>query len=211
MKQTLNPRIYVERTLAIVKPDAVHRAEEIEEAILESGFTIVQKRTLQLSPEQCSDFYADQYGKLSFPSLTAFMSSGPIIALTLACHDAIARWKSIMGPGNSIQAREIHPESLRAKYGTNELKNALHGSETIHAAVREIKFIFPNTVIEPVPSREDPNQYLSRLVNPTLLHGLTEVCRHKPYNPCLWLANWLIKNNPNMPKISNGPLVEEAE
>ncbi|TMS17272.1 Nucleoside diphosphate kinase-like protein 5 [Larimichthys crocea] len=82
MDQTSYPRIYVERTLAVIKPDAIHKAEEIEDIILKSGFTILQKRKLQLSPEQCSDFYADQYGKLFFPSLTAFMSSGPIIAAT---------------------------------------------------------------------------------------------------------------------------------
>ena len=64
---------------------------------------------MQLSPEQCSDFYADQYGKLFFPSLTAFMSSGPIIAMTLARHNAIAHWRSILGPVNSTKARETHP------------------------------------------------------------------------------------------------------
>lgn len=64
---------------------------------------------MQLSPEQCSDFYADQYGKLFFPSLTAFMSSGPIIAMSLARHNAIAHWRSILGPVNSTKARETHP------------------------------------------------------------------------------------------------------
>ena len=69
-----------------------------------------QKRKLQLSPEQCSDFYAEQYGKLFFPSLTAFMSSGPIIALALARDQAIAHWKTIIGPVNCTKARETHPE-----------------------------------------------------------------------------------------------------
>lgn len=69
-----------------------------------------QKRKLQLSPEQCSDFYADQYGKDFFSSLTAFMSSGPIIAMTLARSDAITHWKFVIGPVNSIRARETHPE-----------------------------------------------------------------------------------------------------
>ncbi|XP_070692860.1 nucleoside diphosphate kinase homolog 5 [Pempheris klunzingeri] len=210
MDQTSHPRIYVERTLALIKPDAVHKAEEIEDVILKSGFTILQKRRLQLSPEQCSDFYADQYGKLFFPSLTAFMSSSPILAMTLARYNAIAHWKSIMGPVNSIKARETHPECLRAKYGTSDLKNALHGSDSFHAADREIKFMFPNSIIEPFPSREDTEEFLSRHVNPTLLHGLSEVCKHKPLNPCIWLADWLIKNNPNKPQICDA-IVEEAE
>lgn len=68
-----------------------------------------QKRKLQLSPEQCSDFYADQYGKPSFYSLTTFMTSGPIIALTLARENAIAHWKSIIGPVSIAKARETQP------------------------------------------------------------------------------------------------------
>uniref|UniRef100_A0A671VE44 Nucleoside diphosphate kinase B n=1 Tax=Sparus aurata TaxID=8175 RepID=A0A671VE44_SPAAU len=210
MDQPTHYRIYVERTLALIKPDAIHKAEEIEDVILKSGFIILQKRRLQLSPEQCSDFYSDQYGKLFFPSLTAFMSSGPIIAITLARDNAIGHWKSLIGPVNSIKARETHPD-LRAKYGTSDLKNALHGSDSFHAAEREIKFMFPNTVIEPFPSREATEEYLSRYVNPTLLQGLIELCKQKPRNPCIWLADWLIKNNPNMPQICDGAIVEGVE
>ncbi|XP_041800439.1 nucleoside diphosphate kinase homolog 5 [Chelmon rostratus] len=211
MDQTTYPRIYVERTLALIKPDAIHKAKEIEDVILKSGFIILQTRKLQLSPEQCSDFYADQYGKIFFPSLTAFMSSGPIIAMTLARDNAVAHWKSIIGPVNSIKARETHPGCLRAKYGTSDLKNALHGSDSFHAAEREIKFMFPNSVIEPFPSREAIKEYLSRYVNPTLLRGLTELCKQKPHNPCIWLADWLINNDPNRPQICYGDIVEEAE
>ncbi|XP_010780162.1 nucleoside diphosphate kinase homolog 5 [Notothenia coriiceps] len=205
-----DPRVYVERTLALIKPDAVHKCEEIEDIILKSGFIILQKRKMQLSPEQCSDFYADQYGKLFFPSLTAFMSSGPIIAMTLARHNAIAHWRSILGPVNSTKARETHPGCLRAIYGTSDLKNALHGSGSFHAAEREIKFMFQNSVIEPFSSRQATEEYLSRHVNPTLLRGLTELCKQKPHSPCIWLADWLINNNPNKPQICDGAIVEEA-
>ncbi|XP_061758068.1 nucleoside diphosphate kinase homolog 5 [Nerophis ophidion] len=199
-------RIYVERTLAIIKPDAVHKSQEIEDIILTSGFTILQKRKLQLSPEQCSDFYIDQHGKLTFDRLTAYMSSGPIMALTLARDNAITLWKSIIGP---LKAPESHPECLRAKYGTSELQNALHGSDSFHVAEREIKFMFPNTLT--VPTREETEEYLSRYVNQTLLQGLTELCKHKPLNPCVWLADWLIKNNPNKPQISDVAIVEEEQ
>ncbi|XP_061691135.1 nucleoside diphosphate kinase homolog 5-like isoform X2 [Syngnathoides biaculeatus] len=182
------PRIYVERTLAIIKPDAIDKSEEIEDIILTSGFTILQKRKLQLSPEQCSDFYTEHHGKLTFPKLTAYMSSGPIIALTLARDNAIAHWKAIIGP---IKATESHQESLRAKYATSELENALHGSESFHVAEREIKFMFPNRILYTfcvaltVPTREETEEYLSRYVNQTLLQGLTELCKHKPLNPCV--------------------------
>ncbi|KAM4622035.1 nucleoside diphosphate kinase homolog 5 [Polymixia lowei] len=208
---TIYPGIYVERTLALIKPDAIHKADEIEAVVLKSGFTVLQKRKLQLSPEQCSDFYAEQYGKLFFPSLTAFMSSGPIIALALARDNAIAHWKAIIGPVNSIKARETHPKCLRATYGTSDLRNAVHGSESFFAAEREIKYMFPNSVIEPIPVGETATEYLCKYINPTLLSGLTELCKQKPLNPYTWLADWLIKNNPNKPKIYDGAIVEEAE
>ncbi|XP_017279692.1 nucleoside diphosphate kinase homolog 5 [Kryptolebias marmoratus] len=201
--------VHVERTLAIIKPDAIHKSEEIEDVILKSGFIILQKRRLQLSPEQCSDFYADHYGKLTFPSLTAFMSSGPIVALTLARQDAVARWKSLIGPANVTKAKEPHPECLRAKYGSSDLHNALHGSDSSHAAVREIKFMFPDTTIEAFSLRGETEEYLSKHVNPVLLRGLTELCKEKPLNPCIWLADWLMKNNPNQPQICDGVIVED--
>ncbi|XP_016130251.1 nucleoside diphosphate kinase homolog 5-like [Sinocyclocheilus grahami] len=209
-KQMPAPRIFVERTLALIKPDAIHKTDEIEDVILQSGFTILQKRRLQLSPEQCSDFYSEHYGKLHFPHLTAFMSSGPVVALALAQHQAIATWKAIMGPVSSIKARETHPDCLRARFGTCDLQNAVHGSESFSAAEREIRFMFPNSVIEPIPMGDAAKDYLSRYVSPTLLTGLTELSKKKPLDPFTWLADWLMKNNHNKPKISDVTVVEEA-
>ncbi|XP_072519861.1 nucleoside diphosphate kinase homolog 5 [Salminus brasiliensis] len=199
-------RLFLERTLALIKPDAADKAEEIQDIILQSGFTVLQKRRLQLSPEQCSDFYAEQYGKLFFPSLTAFMSSGPVIALALARHQAISTWKALMGPANSSKAKETHPDCLRARYGTSDLRNAVHGSETFSAAERELKFMFPGSVIDPIPMGDAAKDYLSRYINPTLLIGLTELCKSKPADPFVWLADWLMNNNPNKPTV-----VQDAE
>ncbi|KAM7042735.1 nucleoside diphosphate kinase homolog 5 isoform 7-T7 [Acridotheres tristis] len=105
------PQIYVERTLAIIKPDIIDKEEEIEDLILRSGFHIIQKRNLQLSPEQCSNFYAEQFGKMFFPNLTAYMSSGPIVAMVLARNCAVSYWKELLGPSNSVRARITHPHS----------------------------------------------------------------------------------------------------
>ncbi|KAG7260943.1 hypothetical protein CRUP_002434 [Coryphaenoides rupestris] len=89
--------VYVERTLALIKPDAVHLAEEIEAVIVKSGFTVLQRRRLHLSPEQCADLYAEHHGRQLFPSLTVFMTSGPVVALELAHgHDAVSRWKAML-------------------------------------------------------------------------------------------------------------------
>nr|XP_033782716.1 nucleoside diphosphate kinase homolog 5 isoform X1 [Geotrypetes seraphini] len=203
------PQIYVERTLALIKPDAVHRAEEIEDIILRTGFTIIQKRKLQLSPEQCSDFYAEQYGKMFFPSLTAFMSSAPIVAMTIARQNAVAYWKELMGPTNSLIAKETHPTSLRAVFGNDDLRNAVHGSSSFTSAEREIRFMFPNAIIEPIPVGQAAKDFLTIFVNPTLLIGLTELCKQKPEDPIIWLANWLLDHNPNKPKVMENVIVAE--
>ncbi|XP_049685586.1 nucleoside diphosphate kinase homolog 5 isoform X1 [Accipiter gentilis] len=215
------PQIFVERTLALIKPDVIDKEEEIEDLILRSGFLIVQKRTLQLSPEQCSNFYADQYGKVFFPNLTAYMSSGPLVAMVLARYCAVSYWKELLGPSNSIRARRTHPHSLRAIYGTDDLRNALHGSLSISSAEREIRFMFPEVILEPIPAGQRARDYLNLYVKPTLLAGLTALCKEKPADPMLlnkisflssgemiWLADWLIEHNPNKPRLQH-PIPQE--
>ncbi|XP_060621346.2 nucleoside diphosphate kinase homolog 5 [Anolis sagrei] len=203
------PQIYVERTLAIIKPDIISKEVEIEDIILRSGFTITQKRKLQLSPEQCSNFYVEQYGKMFFPNLTSYMSSGPLIAMVLARHQAISYWKDLLGPSSSLVARERYPDSLRAIYGTDDLRNGLHGSANFAAAEREIRFMFPEVIIEPIPVGQAAKDYLNLYVTPTLLKGLTELCKKKPGDPFIWLADWLIEHNPNTPKMRHAVIVEE--
>ncbi|XP_070321526.1 nucleoside diphosphate kinase homolog 5 isoform X2 [Odocoileus virginianus] len=202
------PQIYVEKTLAIIKPDIVDKEEEIQDIILRSGFTIVQghpsvpalsavshasnldwrsvsrmRRKLHLSPEHCSNFYVEQYGKMFFPNLTAYMSSGPLVVMILARYNAISYWKELLGPSNSLVAKETHPDSLRAIYGTDELRNALHGSNDFAAAEREIRFMFPAVIVEPIPVGQAAKDYLNLYVTPTLLKGLTELCKQKPADP----------------------------
>ncbi|XP_069753878.1 nucleoside diphosphate kinase homolog 5 [Narcine bancroftii] len=193
--------VFVERTLALVKPDAIDKADEIEELILGSGFTIIQKRKVCLSPEICSDFYAAHYGKMFFPSLTAFMSSGTSVAMVIVRDQAVEYWNELIGPADSVKAKETHPESLRALYGTDNLRNAVHGSETFTEAIKEIQIIFPDEPIDLMLFTQSAMDYLSRYVIPTLLSGLTELCKKKPTDSITWLADWLIANNPNKPRV----------
>lgn len=71
---------------------------------------MLQTRRIQLTPEQASDFYAEHYGKLFFPSLVAYISSGPIIALALSRDKSIAHWRDLIGPTNTLKARQTHPD-----------------------------------------------------------------------------------------------------
>jgi nucleoside diphosphate kinase len=201
---------YVQRTLAMVKPDAVHKFEEIEDIIIKTGFTIIQKRWVHLSPEQCSEFYADHSSKQFFPSLVAFMSSGPIVALELAKVDAIQCWRELIGHTNSKKARELKPDSIRAKYGIDEQCNAVHGSDSEFSAEKEIRFFFSRSVIEPIPSGQAAKDYLENKLNKTLLDGLTKLCKEKPSDPLTYLADWLLANNPYKPIVDSSAKVIQA-
>ncbi|CAH8643931.1 unnamed protein product [Heterobilharzia americana] len=203
MSKENSPYIHVERTLVIIKPDIIHHADQIEEFILKKGFFIIQKRRVHLTPEQVSEFYAEHYGKIFFPTLVAYISSGPIEVLVIAKENAISIWRELIGPQNALKAKAIAPESLRAIYGTDDQQNGIHGSDSFTSAEREIRFFFPDTVVEPIPVRLAAKDYLARNVNPTLLRGLTELCKQKPKDPVLWLADWLLENNPNRPRLSD--------
>eukprot|EP01147_Barroeca_monosierra_P001696 gene1696-4820_t len=191
----------LEQTLAIIKPDAVHRSYEILDDIASHGFTITRKRRLTVSPEQANEFYAEHFGKVFFPRLICFMSSGPILVLVLAKNDAISEWRELIGPTNAEKAREIAPNSLRAKYGRDATYNALHGSDSLLSAMREIKFFFPSICVASPSEKTSSREYLEKNVNPTLILGLTALCKNKPADPMRWLADWLDENNPNKPKI----------
>lgn len=193
--------IELERTLAIIKPDAMDKVVEIEDIILRHGFTILEKRKVHLSPEQASDFYVDHYGKMFFPSLVAYMSSAPIVIMILAKENAVEGWKELCGPTNPFIARETHPRCLRDTYGKDQTRNAVHGSHTSVTAEREIHFMFHDAVIEPLLNELSAKDFLESLVNPTLLRGLTDLCKVKPADPVTWLADWLGENNPNKPRI----------
>lgn len=209
---TSTPLIFAERTLAMIKPDAVDKAPEIEDIILRSGFTILQKRRVQLTPEQASDFYAEHFGKLFFPSLVAYMSGGPIVALMLARQDAVSYWRELIGPTNSVRARETHPDSLRARYGTDDQRNGLHGSDSHLSAQREVRFFFQESIVEPISIGQSARDYMAKSINPTLLKALTELCKQKPLDPVTWLAEWLLNNNPYKPKVNQTkPITEEPQ
>nr|CAD7605753.1 unnamed protein product [Timema genevievae] len=261
-----------------------------------------EKRHVTLTPEQASEFYQEQEGTPLFPLLVTYMSSGRLVALCLMRRDAISGWKALMGPANTIEARQYYPFSLRARFGdpNHQHKNALHGSDSAESAVREIHFFFPEmptldyncclgllgrtshssytclnigiifcllaysgqaTVIRviavsgipdsnPCPQQTSPGilkrhqvtsmqflietkenliytqslrrrflnlekpqllmveplltgtalaEYLATSVNPTLMQGLAQLCKVKPVDPVVWLADWLLMNNPNKP------------
>ena len=131
----------MERTLAIVKPDAVEKrcAGPILARIEEEGFRVVAMRMIHLTLSEAEGFYAVHRDKPFFGDLTAFMSSGRCIVMVLETDRAIARWRGVMGATDPAQADE---GTLRKLFATNIERNACHGSDAPDTAATEIAYFF---------------------------------------------------------------------
>ncbi|MGB4298337.1 MAG: nucleoside-diphosphate kinase [Candidatus Saccharicenans sp.] len=130
-----------EKTLAIIKPDAVKKRVigRIIQRIEDEGFNILGLKMVQLSLEEAKKFYAVHKDKPFYDSLTEFMSSGPIVVLLLEREQAIKQWREVMGATNPAEAR---PGTLRREFGFSLERNAVHGSDSPQTAEAEIKFFF---------------------------------------------------------------------
>ncbi|HPB60090.1 MAG TPA: nucleoside-diphosphate kinase [Candidatus Saccharicenans sp.] len=130
-----------EKTLAIIKPDAVKKRVigRIIQRIEDEGFNILGLKMLKLSLEEAKKFYAVHKEKPFYESLTEFMSSGPIVVLLLEGEQAIKHWREVMGATNPAEAR---PGTLRREFGFSIERNAVHGSDSPQTAEAEIKFFF---------------------------------------------------------------------
>ncbi len=131
----------MERTLAIVKPDAVGRqvAGRIIDRIENAGFRIRAMRMVHLTKPEAEGFYAVHRGKPFFDGLTDFMSSGPVVLMVLEAPDAIKKWRDVMGATDPAKAAE---GTLRKLFGTNIGSNATHGSDAPETAAYEIGYFF---------------------------------------------------------------------
>ncbi len=131
----------VERTLSIVKPDAVARTliGEIYSRFEKGGLRIVAARMMRLSEEQAQGFYAEHEGKPFFEDLCAYMRSGPVVVQVLEGEDAIATNRRLMGATNPAEAE---PGTIRADFAESIDANAVHGSDSPTSAEREIGFFF---------------------------------------------------------------------
>src|SRR5579862_8973556 len=130
-----------ERTLAIIKPDAVERrlTGAILQRIEQAGFQIRAMRRVHLSKREAEGFYAVHRERPFFSSLTAFMSSGPAIVLVLEAADAIRKWRALMGATDPAKA---DPGTLRKEYAQSIERNATHGSDAPETAASEIGYFF---------------------------------------------------------------------
>jgi nucleoside-diphosphate kinase len=131
----------MERTFAIIKPDAVKagQAGRILQRIEEAGFRLVALRLQHLTKDEAEGFYAVHRARPFFASLTDFMSSGPSIVMALEAPDAIRKWRTLMGATDPAKAEA---GSLRKDFGTSIEFNATHGSDAPETAQFELGYFF---------------------------------------------------------------------
>jgi nucleoside-diphosphate kinase len=131
----------VEKTLAIIKPDAVKKKVigKIIQRIEDEAFSIQEMRLLRLTKAQAQSFYIVHKEKPFYASLTDFMSSGEVVVMVLEGENAIDRWRQVMGVTDPAQAK---PGTLRHALGFSVERNAVHGSDSPTTAAWEIDYFF---------------------------------------------------------------------
>ena len=131
----------IQRTLAIIKPDAVERrlTGAIIQRIEDAGFRIRAMRRVHLTRPEAEGFYAVHRERPFFDNLTTFMSSGPAIVMVLEAMDAIRKWRELMGATDPAKA---DPGTLRGELGESIERNVTHGSDAPDTAAYEIGYFF---------------------------------------------------------------------
>jgi nucleoside-diphosphate kinase len=131
----------IERTLSIIKPDAVERKldNEIKNMFKNSDFTIVKEKKIQLAKSEAEQFYKVHETKPFYNDLCAYLSSGPIVVMILEKDNAVFDNRKLMGATNPKDAEE---ETIRKKFGISIDKNSVHGSDSVENGKIEIDFFF---------------------------------------------------------------------
>ncbi|XP_050300698.1 nucleoside diphosphate kinase homolog 5-like [Anthonomus grandis grandis] len=191
----------LQRTVAIIKPEAMYYKDVTLRAIRAAGLKIVHTRHVHLTPEQVSEIYEKYYGTPQFPNLVLTGSVGPMLVLALQSVNAIEKWKSLIGPMGTLREEWFFPYSVKTRFGLlSDMPNSLHASETTHDAKKENRFFYPRDIQEPLPADpEKVRDYIKTYVHSTLLCGLADVVKKKPVDPIIHLAEWLLLNNPYQP------------
>jgi nucleoside-diphosphate kinase len=137
----------IERTLAIIKPDAVAKnaTGQILTAIEAKGLRIVGMKRMQLTEQLARGFYAVHKARPFYSDLVRFMTSGPVVVCALEGEGAIARWRELMGPTDSTKAPK---GTIRGDHGTDVERNASHGSDAPETARVEVAYFFNASEIQ---------------------------------------------------------------
>jgi len=231
-----------QQTLLMVKPDGMENLAEIVSRLESQNFTVLDRKTVQLTEARVEAFYEMLMGPAQYKAAAAtlasgvrHLTSGPLAVLVVARTSAVNCLVQLIGPGNPRMAKATHPKSLRALYGRHPQRNAVHGSLTEQSARNEVAFFFPHVQRNPLPDREETQDFLLRksvsarsnltevesgvgfAIEPSLLQfvsqGLVALCQTRPHgdmknlDALQYLSDWLGENNPNKPQVEE-PEVE---
>ena len=132
-----------EKTLSIIKPDAVERnlVEEIKNIFVKNNLKILDSKKIQISKDEASEFYKVHQSKPFYNDLCAYLSSGPIVVMVLEGEGAVLANRKLMGATNP---KEAEANTIRKLYGISIDKNSVHGSDSVDNAKKEIEFFFKN-------------------------------------------------------------------
>ena len=133
----------IEKTLSIIKPDAVERnlTKTIQEYFLKNNLNIVKEKKIQITKDEAAEFYKVHQTKPFYDRLCNYLSSGPIMVMVLEGNNAIKENRRIMGTTDPKNAED---GTIRKKYGISIDKNSVHGSDSLENAKKEIEFFFKN-------------------------------------------------------------------
>lgn len=131
-----------QQTLAVIKPNAMDKKEEIMAKISEAGFEVSAQKQSQLTKEMAENFYGEHADKEFFPQLVEFMSSGETLFMVLTREDAVDGFRKLAGNKDPEVAKTEDPDSIRALFGDDILKNGIHSSSTIEQALEKIPKVF---------------------------------------------------------------------
>ena len=131
----------LEKTLSIIKPDAVERNldKDIKEIFENKGFNIVKEKKIQVTKAEAEQFYKVHETKPFYNDLCAYLSSGPILVMVLEKDNAVLENREVMGATNPKDAKD---GTIRKKFGISIDKNSVHGSDSVDNAKKEIEFFF---------------------------------------------------------------------
>ena len=133
----------IERTLSIIKPDAVERnlEDKIKKFFTENKLIIKDTKKLQITKDEAAEFYKVHQSKPFYNDLCSYLSSGPIVVMILEGENAISENRKLMGATDPKKADE---NTIRKMYGISIDKNSVHGSNSLDNAKKEIEFFFKN-------------------------------------------------------------------
>ena len=136
----------LEQTLSIIKPDAVERnlENEIKEMFKNNGFTILKEKKIQIEKSEAEKFYKVHETKPFYKDLCEYLSSGPIVVMVLEKENAVLANRELMGATNPSEA---DPGTISADFAETIDANAVHGSDSIESAAREISYFFDDSEI----------------------------------------------------------------